>query len=319
MTVDAIGAPAVQRAVDRILAGPLPETMARSLVEHRVAERVVTEALRNEDGRVEELVEALVASPAFERLVHDALESKLTADLTDRVLASPTFEHALGHVLSSPQTRAALTHQSSSLAGEAGLGLRRRAARLDDAAERRPRRWLRRAPRPAPALRDVPYAGMATRAVAIAVDAALVALVVLTVAAMVGLVGSLVGDVHTGWLVGLLAAVGWLLVEALYFVGFWTTAGQTPGMRLMRLRVVDRTGSPPAPGRALVRFIGLLLAIVPCFAGFLPVLFDDRRRALQDFLAGTVVVYDDLFDPAAAPSGAVGSSQRGDGAPPVPS
>jgi uncharacterized RDD family membrane protein YckC len=313
ITVDAVAAPAVQRAVDRILAGPLPETVTRSLVEHRVAERVVTEALRNEDGRVEELVEALVASPAFERMVHDALESKITADLADQVLRSPTFEHALGEVLGSPHTRAALARQSSSLAGEAGLGLRRRAARLDDSAERRPRRWFRRAPRPAAALRETPYAGMATRAVAIAVDALLVALVVLTVAAMVGLVGSLAGGVHAGWVAGLIAGAGWLVVEALYFVGFWTTAGQTPGMRLLRLRVSDHAGAPPSPGRALVRFVGLLLAIIPCFAGFLPVLVDDRRRALQDFLAGTVVVYDEAFDPAPAPSGPGGSPQVGDG------
>jgi len=38
-----------------------------------------------------------------------------------------------------------------------------------------------------------------------------------------------------------------------------------------------------------VRFFGLLLAIVPRFAGFLPVLLDDRRRGLHDFLAGTIV------------------------------
>jgi hypothetical protein len=48
-----------------------------------------------------------------------------------------------------------------------------------------------------------------------------------------------------------------------------------------------------------VRLIGLLLAIIPMFAGFLPVLFDRRRRALQDYLAGTVVVYD-----GQAPAGA---------------
>jgi uncharacterized RDD family membrane protein YckC len=41
-----------------------------------------------------------------------------------------------------------------------------------------------------------------------------------------------------------------------------------------------------------VRLIGLVLAIVPCFAGFLPALVDDRRRALPDLLAGTVVLYD---------------------------
>ena len=48
----------------------------------------------------------------------------------------------------------------------------------------------------------------------------------------------------------------------------------------------------PSVGRSLVRLVGLVLAIVPLFAGFLPVLFNERRRGLPDFLAGTVVVYD---------------------------
>jgi uncharacterized RDD family membrane protein YckC len=78
-----------------------------------------------------------------------------------------------------------------------------------------------------------------------------------------------------------------------YFVLFWTTTGQTPGMRLMQLRVVTATGAPPRFWRSVLRLIGLGLAIVPLFAGFLPVLVDDRRRALQDFLAGTVVLYAD--------------------------
>jgi uncharacterized RDD family membrane protein YckC len=46
-------------------------------------------------------------------------------------------------------------------------------------------------------------------------------------------------------------------------------------------------------GRAFVRALGLALAIIPCFLGFVPALFDRRRRALPDYLAGTVVVYDD--------------------------
>jgi uncharacterized RDD family membrane protein YckC len=304
ITVDAIAAPAVQRAVDRILAGPLPETVARSLVEHRVAERVVTEALRNEDGRIEELVEALVANPAFERMVHDALDSRVTSELTERVVQSPTFGHALEAVLASPQTRAALTRQSTSLAGEVADGLRGRTVRLDDAVERPPRRWFRRAPRTAPAFANgAPSAGIATRAIALCTDAVVVALVLLIGGGLVGLVASLVGELHQGWLAGGLFAGAWLVVEVAYFVGFWTTAGQTPGMRMMRLRVVGGTGEPPGAGRSLVRFVGLVLAIIPLFAGFLPVLVDDRRRALQDFLAGTVVVYD---EPLA-------SSQLGDG------
>jgi len=74
---------------------------------------------------------------------------------------------------------------------------------------------------------------------------------------------------------------------------FWSSAGQTPGMRLLRLRLRGPTGNSLSVGRSLVRFVGLLLAIVPLFAGFLPALFTERRRALPDFLAGTVVLYED--------------------------
>jgi hypothetical protein len=35
------------------------------------------------------------------------------------------------------------------------------------------------------------------------------------------------------------------------------------------------------------------VAIAVAFLGFVPVLVDDRRRALQDFLAGTTVLYDE--------------------------
>ena len=59
--------------------------------------------------------------------------------------------------------------------------------------------------------------------------------------------------------------------------------------------------------------VGLVLAIVPLFAGFIPVLFTARRRGLPDFLAGTVVVYDDAspeagdrLKPAKVPAGGLG-------------
>ena len=64
-------------------------------------------------------------------------------------------------------------------------------------------------------------------------------------------------------------------------------------MRLLALRVRGPAGGNPSIGRSVVRLVGLLLAIVPLFAGFVPVLFTERRRGLPDFLAGTVVVYDD--------------------------
>jgi uncharacterized RDD family membrane protein YckC len=139
---------------------------------------------------------------------------------------------------------------------------------------------------------QVPYAGIASRAVALALDVLIADLVVLLGGALLALVGSLVGDVRLDTVGKLLAAAAWTAVVVSYFVVFWTSAGQTPGMRALGLRVTTTSGGAVGLGRALVRVVGLGLAIVPLFAGFLPVLVDDRRRALQDFMAGTVVVYD---------------------------
>jgi uncharacterized RDD family membrane protein YckC len=137
----------------------------------------------------------------------------------------------------------------------------------------------------------MPFAGIATRAVALAIDVAIAHVIVFAGGAVLALVGSLVADVRLDTLARLLAAVAWVAVVGAYFVLFWGTAGQTPGMRLMGLRVMTQRGEHPGVTRSIVRLIGLALAIVPLFLGFLPVLVDTRRRGLHDFLAGTVVLY----------------------------
>ena len=76
-----------------------------------------------------------------------------------------------------------------------------------------------------------------------------------------------------------------------YFVVFWSSTGETPGDRVMRIRVcMADSGEPPHPARALARFGALILAVIPLFAGLLPILTDDRRRGLHDRLTRTVVV-----------------------------
>ena len=137
----------------------------------------------------------------------------------------------------------------------------------------------------------VHYAGIATRAVALAVDVAIVHVLVFAGGAMLALVASLVGDLRLDTIGRILVAGAWTTAVTGYFVTFWSTVGQTPGMRMMDLRVTCAGGELPGIARSLVRMVGLALAIIPLFAGFLPVLVDDRRRALQDFLAGTVVVH----------------------------
>jgi len=251
-----------------VLAGPLPERVGRSLARHRVVERVLSGALEDDE---------------LDRTLRAALASARTRRLLDELLASPAFARMLEQVLASPAVRAALADQSASFATGTATAARRRAARLDDAAER----VLRRPTRPAG---PVPYAGIATRTAAFAVDVAGPTLALLVLTALGGLAGSLVGGLRPAWLVGALVGAGWLLLEGAYLAGFWTTTGQTPGMRLLRVRVVAHAGGPPGLVRSLLRLAALALAIVPCFAGLLPILFDGRRRGFHDLVAGTTVV-----------------------------
>jgi uncharacterized RDD family membrane protein YckC len=267
---EVLSAPEIARVLDRALAGSLPEEIARSLVRHRVLERIGAE---------------LAASGELERLVTRALATPQTLQLTDRVLASDETQRVLHHVASSPELRDAITRQTTGLADEVVGGVRASAARLDDRAEQ----ILHR---PARTERAV-SAGIGTRAIALATDAALTVVIFMSIVGIAALVASLVGGLRPAWLVGALLASGWLVVVGTYFVLFWSSAGQTPGMRLLRIRVLGPEGKPLSLGRSLVRLVGLALSIVPLFAGFVPVLFTEQRRGLADFLAGSVVLYED--------------------------
>ena len=150
-----------------------------------------------------------------------------------------------------------------------------------------------RAHGPAPTAESPPlYAGLVTRAIAFAVDALIVNLAGVAVGIVVGLALSILHTSATVDHVLLAVGGGLFLVWTLgYFVVFWSTTGQTPGDRLMRIRV-RRAGKdePLSARRALVRMAGLFLAALPLLLGFLPILVNDRRRGLHDALAGSVVV-----------------------------
>jgi len=220
-----------------------------------------------EQGRaeLEDVAVRVLEADEFERIVLNAVDSALTAKVVDRIL-------------SSPEVQAALARQTTSFAEELLHRLRVRLQRLDDRLSTKP---------------GSEYAGIATRTVALGVDVTLVTLAVLVATAFASLVASLVVDLRPAWLVATLAGAGWYLATGAYLVFFWTITGQSIGMRLMSLRVVGPHGDPPSVGRSLVRLAGLVLAIIPLFAGFLPIAFDRRRRGLQDFLAGTAVRSED--------------------------
>jgi uncharacterized RDD family membrane protein YckC len=275
-----------ERAIDGVMAGPLPEAVGRSLVRHHVFQRLAAAALAAEaegTGTPAPPVEL----DRVEELVRRTIHSTLTTELVEEIVQSAGFKGALKSALASPEVREAMEGQAASFGSDVLRAARTRAERADDSVELRAHRLLGRQ-------QQLPsrYAGVGTRGTALIVDAALVTLIFVVGGALIGLVASLFGTLRPAWLVGVLAAVGWLFVLIAYFVGFWSTAGQTPGMRMMRVRVIHAADEVPSGWRSLVRIVGLGLAVIPLFAGFLPALVDARRRGLPDYLAGTTVRYD---------------------------
>jgi uncharacterized RDD family membrane protein YckC len=269
-----------ERAIDAVFAGPLPEAVGRSLVEHHVIERIAAgmgEVVVSDgaDGDGKRLPQAGPGTepPPLQAVAHSLVQS-------------PAFKQVLTEVLSSPEIRKALAHQSAGFGAEVATSARRRSATLDGRLEDRARRLLHRHP----SEESDQYGGLGTRAIGLVVDAGLAQLAFLVAGASIALVLALAGGFAPGWIDATLAGAGWFLVTAIYFVGLWAGTGQTPGMRAMGVQVLGPSGAPPSVGRALVRFVSLILAIIPLFAGFLPVLVDGRRRGLHDYISGTVVV-----------------------------
>jgi uncharacterized RDD family membrane protein YckC len=265
-----LSTPEVRRAADRTLSSELPEELGRLLVRHRVVERVVHE---------------LVVSGELERMLENTLASPESQTMVDRVLASPAMKQSLERVLAGPEVRAALRSQSAGFADEVMDDVRESASSLDSRLSVRTRSG---------AVSEPTFAGVASRGVALVVDAFAIVAGTAVIGGAASLVAAVVGGLRPEWLAQGLLSLAAVAIAVGYFVLFWHTAGQTPGMRLMHVRVLSKRGDRRLTAwQAVVRTIGLALAIIPCFLGFVPALFDRRRRALPDYLAGTVVVYDD--------------------------
>jgi uncharacterized RDD family membrane protein YckC len=170
------------------------------------------------------------------------------------------------------------------MGGDFAEACRRGAAALDASLERAVARILRRSPRP-----PGPYAGIVTRGIAFGLDAGAVAAIFVALAAVGGVAWLLVGPLHRGWLIDVLLGGGLTVAAGAYFVVAWIVLGATAGMWFLALRVVSPSGGPPGLVRALLRYVFFVLSIALFFLGFVPILFDGRRRGLADWASGTTI------------------------------
>lgn len=89
---------------------------------------------------------------------------------------------------------------------------------------------------------------------------------------------------------------GW---TGLYFTAFLTLwRGQTPGKRLLGIRVVRLSGAPIGWWAAFERFGGYAASIFTGLLGFLQITWDRNRMALHDKITETVVVREGEARPA---------------------
>ena len=140
---------------------------------------------------------------------------------------------------------------------------------------------------------DGGYAGLATRVIAFSLDAALVTAAGFVVGVGVGLGLSILHlPSQVDKAIAALGGAVFLLWNVGYFVVFWATTGQTPGNRLLHIRVIDaNSGATIKPWRAATRFGALWVGVIPLGAGIWRMLWDGKRRCFQDRFTRTVVVY----------------------------
>lgn len=141
------------------------------------------------------------------------------------------------------------------------------------------------------------YAGFVTRLVAFLIDRLIVAGILSLLGIVIGFVLDLFGLnewlATGGWgqiIVLALIIVVMASIPVFYNIAFWLLAGQTPGKRLMGIRVVRTDGTRVRLGNAVRRQIGYWISTI-LYLGYLWILADNRRQGWHDKLAGTMVVY----------------------------
>lgn len=155
---------------------------------------------------------------------------------------------------------------------------------------------------------EFPLASIGNRFLAVAIDHAIqyVSIIVVAVVFLIASGISLMGDdpmasggafgSMSNWTIALMI-VGLFLLFAGYFVFFeWLWSGQTPGKRLMKLRVIREDGRPITIWEAIARNLLRIFDAIPGFVipiysiGLISIFLNRRDQRVGDLFAGTVVI-----------------------------
>ena len=138
------------------------------------------------------------------------------------------------------------------------------------------------------------YAGFWLRFAAYLIDTIILGLVFVPVGVVLGLmqaasVDSQSPDLMPG--INGLVNVGSILAGWLYSSLLESSSWQgTVGKKVVGLRVTDLDGNRISFGKATGRYFGKILSSMICLVGFIMAAFTEKRQALHDQLAGTLVL-----------------------------
>ena len=136
------------------------------------------------------------------------------------------------------------------------------------------------------------YAGFASRFAAFAVDMAVTLALFMLALAAIGFAARVLTGTDITWNRGSIwVIIAYAVWAFIYFAHSWEASGRTVGMALFGVRVVRDDGTDVSGRRAIVRTLALPLSFLLLGLGFVGILLGDRRRALHDVIAGTVVIY----------------------------
>jgi len=145
----AVTARAARRCGRVAAAVPVAGRPVRAAADRMAADgrRARHEGRRALDLAIDRAVKEILEHPRTLLLAEQVVDSRLAVDLTDHVLRGVAVQHVIEHLAGSPELRRVISEQSAGMAEQTLEGVRERSIRLDDAAERAVRGWLRR-PRP---------------------------------------------------------------------------------------------------------------------------------------------------------------------------
>lgn len=138
------------------------------------------------------------------------------------------------------------------------------------------------------------YASFGLRLLAYIIDSILLALVFVPVGLLLGVAAALLGSEGAEELSALASAV----INLLSIIVAWvysavlesSTWQATIGKRILGIKVTDMSGNRISFGKATGRHFGKFLSSIICAIGFIMAAFTEKKQALHDILASTLVV-----------------------------